>query len=113
MQGASDPRNTILVVGFQAAHTLGRRVVERQPVLKIFGEEVPLRAKVVIINGYSAHADRNEMTSWLGRVKEKSPKLGPVWLVHGEPEVQDEFRTALRARGYAVECPEPNTRGVF
>jgi len=113
MQGASDPRNTILVVGFQAEHTLGRRVVERQPVLKIFGEEVPLRAKVVIINGYSAHADRNEMTSWLGRVKEKSPKLGPVWLVHGEPEVQDEFRTALRARGYAVECPEPNTRGVF
>jgi metallo-beta-lactamase family protein len=112
-QGASDPRNTILVVGFQAEHTLGRRVVERKLELRIFGEDVPLRARVEIINGYSAHADRTEMTTWLGRVKEKSPRLGPVWLVHGEPLVQDEFKTALTAIGYAVECPEPRTRHVF
>ena len=112
-QGASDPRNTILVVGFQAEHTLGRRVVERRPEIRIFGEDVPLRARVEIINGYSAHADRTEMTTWLGRVKEKSPRLGPIWLVHGEPPVQDEFRTALRAKGYSVECPEPRTRHVF
>ena len=112
-QGASDPRNTIVIVGFMAEHTLGRRVVERRPELKIFGEEVPLRARVEIINGYSAHADRTEMSTWLGRVKEKSPRLGPIWLVHGEPLVQDEFRTALRAKGYSVECPEPRTRHVF
>ena len=112
-QGASDPRNTILVVGFQAEHTLGRRVVERRPEIRIFGEDVPLRARVEIINGYSAHADRTEMATWLGRVKEKSPRLGPIWLVHGEPPVQDEFRTALRAKGYSVECPEPRTRHVF
>ncbi|HEU4748429.1 MAG TPA: MBL fold metallo-hydrolase [Gemmatimonadaceae bacterium] len=112
-QGAGDPRNTILVVGFQAEHTLGRRVVERRPELRIFGEDVPLRARVEIINGYSAHADRTEMTTWLGRVKEKSPRLGPIWLVHGEPVVQDEFRTALSAKGYSVECPEPRTRHVF
>ncbi|MDQ3673336.1 MAG: MBL fold metallo-hydrolase, partial [Gemmatimonadota bacterium] len=112
-QGASDPRNTILVVGFQAEHTLGRRVVERRPEIRIFGEDVPLRARVEIINGYSAHADRTEMTTWLGRVKEKSPRLGPIWLVHGEREVQDEFRTALKAKGYSVECPEPRTRHVF
>src|SRR6476646_6783806 len=72
-QGASDPRNTILVVGFQADHTLGRRVVERQPVLQIFGEEVALNAQVEIINGYSAHADRTELISWLGNVKDSSP----------------------------------------
>jgi len=112
-QGAGDPRNTILVVGFQAEHTLGRRVVERRPELRIFGEDVPLRARVEIINGYSAHADRTEMTTWLGRVKEKSPRLGPIWLVHGEPLVQDEFKTALLAKGYSVECPEPRTRHVF
>lgn len=112
-QGASNPRNTILVVGFQAEHTLGRRVVERQPVLQIFGDDVPLNARVEIIDGYSAHADRTEMTNWLGRVKEKSPNLGPIWLVHGEADVQDEFRTALTARGYTVECPEPHTRHVF
>jgi len=112
-QGASDPRNTILVVGFQAEHTLGRRVVERRPVLQIFGEDVQLQARVEIINGYSAHADRTEMTTWLGRVKEKSPRLGPIWLVHGEPLVQDEFKTALTAKGYSVQCPEPRTRHVF
>ena len=112
-QGASDPRNTILVVGFQAEHTLGRRVVERQPLLQIFGEDVPLRARVEVIDGYSAHADRTEMITWLGRVKEKSPRLGPIWLVHGEPAVQDEFRAALIAHGYNVECPEPHTTHSF
>jgi Predicted exonuclease of the beta-lactamase fold involved in RNA processing len=112
-QGASDPRNTILVVGFQAEHTLGRRVVERQPVLRIFGEDVALHARVEVIDGYSAHADRTELTTWLGRVRDKSPKLGPVWLVHGEAPVQDEFKAALEAKGYSVECPEPHTRRAF
>ena len=101
------------MVGFQAEHTLGRRVVERQPVLQIFGEDVPLHARVEVIDGYSAHADRTEMTNWLGKVKDTSPRLGPIWLVHGEPAVQDEFKTALIARGYSVECPEPHTRHVF
>jgi len=112
-QGASDPRNTILVVGFQAEHTLGRRVVERQPVLQIFGEDVPLQAQVEVIDGYSAHADRTEMTNWLGQTKDKSPNLGPIWLVHGEADVQDEFKSALTAKGYSVECPEPHTRHAF
>ena len=112
-QGASDPRNTILVVGFQAEHTLGRRVVEKQPVLHIFGEDVPLYARVEVIDGYSAHADRTEMIAWLGRVRDKSPNLGPIWLVHGEAPVQDEFKLALTALGYSVDCPEPNTRHAF
>jgi metallo-beta-lactamase family protein len=112
-QGAGDPRNTILVVGFQAEHTLGRRVVERQPVLRIFGEDVDLHARVEVIDGYSAHADRTELTTWLGRVKDKSPKMGPVWLVHGEAPVQDEFKAALVAKGYSAECPEPHTRRAF
>lgn len=111
--GASDPRNTILIVGFQAAHTLGRRIVERAPMLRIFGDEVPLKAQVEIINGYSAHADRTELTSWLDRVKAASPQLGPVWLVHGEPEVQDEYSVALAAKGYSVRAPEPRERVSF
>lgn len=111
--GASDPRNTILIVGFQAEHTLGRRIVERQPTIRVFGDEVPLRAHVEIINGYSAHADRVELTAWLDRVKTASPRLGPVWLVHGEPEVQDEYATSLVAKGYTVSSPEPHTRVSF
>lgn len=111
--GAADPRNTILIVGFQAEHTLGRRIVEKQPMLKIFGDEIPLRAQVEVINGYSAHADRGELTAWIDKVKTASPKLGPVWLVHGEPEAQDALKTSLSAKGYLVECPEPHTRVAF
>jgi metallo-beta-lactamase family protein len=111
--GASDPRNTILIVGFQAEHTLGRRIVEKQPMLRIFGEEIPLRAHVEVINGYSAHADRTELTAWIDEVKATSPRLGPVWLVHGEPEAQDDYRTSLTARGYSVACPEQHSRVSF
>ena len=111
--GAGDPRNTILIVGFQAEHTLGRRIVERQPMLKIFGDEVPLRAQVEVINGYSAHADRTELNAWIDRVRAASPEFGPVWLVHGEAAVQDEYQTALSSKGYSVTCPEPHSRVGF
>lgn len=111
--GASDPRNTVLIVGFQAEHTLGRRIVEHQPVIRVFGEDIPLRAQVEIINGYSAHADRQELGSWMDRVRTKSPKLKQVWLVHGEPPAQDELATSLRAKGLTVGCPLPQERHEF
>jgi metallo-beta-lactamase family protein len=110
VQGASDPKNTILFVGYQAEGTLGRRIETRPPTVRIYGDEIPLRAEVKIIDGYSAHADRTELTAWIDGVKAKSPNLGPVYLVHGEAEVQDIFKTALSAKGYSVECPEPRTR---
>lgn len=112
-QGAGDPKNTILIVGFQAQHTLGRRIVEKAPVLKIFGEEIPLRARVEVINGYSAHADRTELERWLAVVKAGSPQLSGIHLVHGEPHAQDAFKTTLTAKGYGVTCPEAHTRIVF
>jgi metallo-beta-lactamase family protein len=107
--GAGDPRNTILIVGFQAEHTLGRRIVERRESIKVFGDEIPLRATVEIINGYSAHADRNELKQWLGAVKKQSPDLGPVWLVHGEPGPQDALASELTSAGYQVESPTAGT----
>ena len=106
--GAANPRNTILIVGFQAEHTLGRRIVERRDVIKTFGVEVPLRAQVAVLNGYSAHADRTELSNWLRAVREQSPRLKDVFLVHGEPEAQDAFGVQLRERGYRVHMP---TRG--
>jgi metallo-beta-lactamase family protein len=106
-QGASDPRNTILVVGFQAEHTLGRRIVERRPLLRIYGEEVPLRANVEILDGYSAHADRTELRMWLDAVRGRSPALGPVWLVHGEQLAQAALGQALGADGFVVDVPAP------
>jgi metallo-beta-lactamase family protein len=110
VHGASDPRNTILVVGFMAEHTLGRRIVERRPLLKIFGDEIPLRARVEILNGYSAHADRNELAGWLGAVRKSSRRPPPVWLVHGEPPAQEALAGRLRADGYRVEAPAPGTK---
>lgn len=111
--GVSDPRNTVLIVGFQAEHTLGRRIVERQPMLRLLGEEQPLRAQVVILNGYSAHADRSELARWLGEVRKTSPALGTVYLVHGEAPAQDAFRAQLKSDGYKVETPTPRTRISF
>jgi metallo-beta-lactamase family protein len=108
--GAGDPKNTILFVGYQAEGTLGRRIEASPPTVRIYGDDIPLRAQIKIIDGYSAHADRNELTAWIDGVKSTSPDLGPVFLVHGEAEVQDEYKTALGAKGYTVECPEPRSK---
>jgi metallo-beta-lactamase family protein len=108
--GAGDPRNTVLIVGFQAEHTLGRRIVERRATIKVFGEEIPLRARVEVLNGYSAHADRGELAAWLDAVRSASLSLGRVHLVHGEPEAQRALADSLAAKGYDVDCPAPHTR---
>lgn len=107
---AGDPRSTILIVGFQAEHTLGRRIVERQRTLKILGEEVELRARVEVLNGYSAHADRRELTEWLDAVRAGAERAPRVWLVHGEPPSQAALAASLRDRGYQVEAPAPGDR---
>ena len=108
--GAPNPRNTSLIVGFQAEHTLGRRIVERQPVLKIHGDDIPLRARVEVLDGYSAHADRTELKTWLDAVRKTSPAMRGVYLVHGEPVPQDALAAELRGHGYQVTCPEPFAR---
>lgn len=105
--GAPNPRNTVLIVGFQAEHTLGRRIVERREMLRIFGDEVPLRAEVQVLNGYSAHADRGELEAWLGATRASSAKLKDVFLVHGEPDSQDALAARLEAAGYRTTCPRP------
>ena len=113
LHGAGDPRNTILIVGFQAEHTLGRRIVEKRSTIKVFGEEIPLRAQVEVLNGYSAHGDRHELLRWIEGVRAQSPALGQVHLVHGEEEAQDVFATALRARGLVVTTPSRNSSVTF
>jgi metallo-beta-lactamase family protein len=110
--GASDPRNTILIVGFQAEHTLGRRIVDRAPMLRIFGDEIPLRARVEVLNGYSAHADRKELHKWIDAVR-GSGKAPPVHLVHGEIPSQDTLAADLTSRGYTVNTPSLGDRATF
>lgn len=78
----SDPRNTVLIVGFQAENTLGRKIVDRQVEVPIFGEPVRVRAEVVTINELSGHADQRELLQWM---KPFAKSLKKVFLVHGEP----------------------------
>ena len=106
---ASDARSTILIVGYQAAHTLGRRIVDRSPTIKVLGDEIPLLAQVEVLNGYSAHGDRHELQHWLDGVRSGAAKDHPmvIYLVHGEVEAQDAFAEQLRAAGYPqVHCAE-------
>ena len=113
VQGASNTRNTILIVGFQAEHTLGRRIVEKQPIIKVLGEEIELRASVEVLNGYSAHADRTELANWLGAVRKTSPALKKVYLVHGEPEAQEALAAQLTATGLTVNSPQSGKRVII
>ncbi len=102
-----DSRNSVVIVGFQAQHTLGRRIVERRPRIKIFGVERELAAQVSVLNGLSAHADQTELLAFAESMRERGP-LRQVILVHGEPRAQDALQELLTARGFpSVVAPEP------
>lgn len=73
--------------------------------IRVLGNDVELRATVEIINGYSAHADRTELTAWLTTVQRTSPNLRTVCLVHGEEDAQAALSGALRTQGFSVTCP--------
>jgi len=99
-----NPNNTILVVGFMARNTLGRRLVERQPKVRIFGEEYELKAEVKIINAFSAHADREDLIDY---VVSLGKSLKRIFLVHGEEEQSQALKEELERRGYTnVHLPE-------
>jgi metallo-beta-lactamase family protein len=92
-----DPRSTVLIVGWQAPHTLGRRLVERQSVVKIFGVEYRLKARVETINGFSAHADRNELLGYVRQLD--AGRLRSVFVVHGEEASSLALADGLRELG--------------
>lgn len=91
------PENTVLFVSFQAQHTLGRRILEGNEKVRIFGEEYEVRAEVARINGYSAHADHAELLHWASHFDQD--RLQKVFLVHGEPEGADALAEGLREQG--------------
>jgi metallo-beta-lactamase family protein len=91
-----DSRNTILIVSWQAPNTLGRRLVEKQPRVRIFGDEYKLNARVQVINGYSGHADQNGLLEWALSLK---GRLKKVFLVHGEPKPAEALAAKLKEGG--------------
>ena len=92
--GIGDPRNAIAIVGYQASYTLGRRLVDGDKEVRIFGDLYPRRAEVAVLQAFSAHAGRTELLDYVDLVKPKS-----VYLVHGEQAQREAFAEGLRARG--------------
>jgi metallo-beta-lactamase family protein len=108
---APDPRSAILIVGFMAENTLGRRVEEKVPTIRLFGEEYPLKAEVSSVPGLSGHADRDELASFLGKLR-KPPQA--AFLVHGEEPQALAFAGRLRGLGFPrVEVPERGQKFVI
>lgn len=98
-----DHRNTILIVGYQAVNTLGRKLVEGFKEVKIFGEPYKVKIEVKVMNAYSAHADRSDLLDYAFKVKDTKK----IILVHGEEQAAEDFKKALQDNGHQnVVIPE-------
>ncbi|MBQ3096628.1 MAG: MBL fold metallo-hydrolase, partial [Kiritimatiellae bacterium] len=110
-QIVTDPWNIILIVGFQAENTLGRRIVEERNPIRILGEELELNARVETINALSAHADRNGLMDWYRKV---GKKVKHAFAIHGEPEKVEAMRELLLEYGAPkATAPVPGQTFVF
>jgi len=104
-----NPRNTVLITGFQAEQTLGRRLVEKQRDVRIFGEPMTVRAEVSSLDELSGHADQGELLAWL---RPLAPHLKKVFLVHGEPAQSRALADVLRSE-YQLDVAIPSPGNVF
>ena len=97
------PENTVMFVGYQAVGTLGRRIVNGEKEVRILGQEYPVNARIARINGFSAHADKEELFEWLSGIKKPPRKL---FVVHGEAESANKFGDYIREKtGWQVAVP--------
>ena len=94
-----DPNTTIMIVGYMAENTLGRRILEKDEEVKIHGMWLKRRAAVAKINAFSAHADYSEAITWLNSLD--TSRLKNIFLVHGEPKGQAVFKRNLAMAGYS------------
>ncbi len=95
--GLGRRENTILITGFQAEGTLGRRLVDGAKSVKIFGEQIPVKARIITIGGFSAHADQKAILNWLGGFK-NPPKR--TFITHGEPKSSQALEKQINDRFY-------------
>jgi len=103
------PESTILFVGYQAVGTLGRYILDGAESVKIFGEEIEVRADIIKIDGFSGHADKNGLLEWLGGFS-KLP--GKIFLIHGEEGVIEQFSGTIKSR-FDVETIVPKMYETF
>ncbi len=103
-----DERNTIVIVGYMAQNTLGRRIVEKQKTLRILGRDYHLNARVEVLNGFSSHSDVDDFTRLLGPL---APGLKGAFVVHGEADQTAAMKALLEQLGCSrVHAPEPGDR---
>lgn len=98
-----DSRNTIVVVGYMAKNTLGKRIVDRHKEVRIFGESFTLRAEVQVINAFSAHADKNELVEYVLKMRHKPKK---IFIVHGDMDQSEALASNLKSRGLKAHIPK-------
>lgn len=94
----ANPKNMVIIVGYQADHTLGKKLVMREPVVNIFGEPHELKAEVVVLNSFSGHADRKELLAYIGMFDKK--RLKQTFLVHGDPDQSEKLAHGLTEAGF-------------
>ena len=87
-----NPKNAIIFVGFQVKGTMGRDIVDGETFVRIYGEDIKVRAKIYTINGLSAHADRKDMVAWM----QPCAELRTAYLIHGEIEKMELFKTYIQ-----------------
>ena len=108
----SNPKNTVMIVGYMAEDTLGRKIFDGQKEVKILGDMYKVGAKVEKCNGFSAHADYNEMIEWLNEID--TSRLKKIFLIHGEKDQQEGFVQHLAEAGFKnVEIIEPGKEYIL
>jgi metallo-beta-lactamase family protein len=85
-----------MIVGFMAKDTLGRKILEKQPVVNIFGDPFKVRAEVVVMDAFSGHADRSDLIDHITKIQ----GLKKIFLVHGEEEQSLKFKSVLNESGF-------------
>ncbi|MVO08612.1 MBL fold metallo-hydrolase [Flavobacterium sp. TP390] len=103
------PENTVVLVGYQAEGTRGRKLLEGEPTIKMYGKVYPVKATVLSIEGLSAHGDQNDLIHWLSELKDKPNK---IFLVHGEAAGAEELKNKIEER-LQISCEIPKRGEVL
>jgi metallo-beta-lactamase family protein len=103
MQRLPDPNTTVLFVGYQAEGTRGRRLLDGETHLRMFGNDIPVKARIARIEGFSAHADFHEVDRWLSEVKAPPTR---TFCIHGETAALEAMRARLESRGWNAHVPQ-------
>ena len=101
---ADNPNNTLLFIGYQAEGTRGRKLLEGDTELKVYGKWIPFKMQVAEIEGLSAHADQNELLDWMNKIKQKPER---IFIVHGEKEGAEALKIGIKETfGWDAEIPQ-------